>query len=94
MTVNTTSGDNYYSVGCVAESQCIEIGGINLWDHPWEEVMDGLFVVRHPLYPFQVHQASKYKISIPGKEIHFLAAELSPSVWGFWSPSLSPYKSA
>jgi hypothetical protein len=72
--------------GVVLDTQPLEIGGTNVWDHQWRS-KDVVVNLPHPAHRHQIHELNVYSIDVAGREILFSAGELSNCVWGFYVPA-------
>lgn len=66
----------------VPDGESLEIGGVDVWDHPWRDtgkrvsVKDTLY---HQEFHFTIHE-----IIAAGRTIEFAAGEFSNCIWGFY----------
>ena len=79
--------DRWAVLGIVSEGQPIYIGGLNLWEHEWQQVERDPIPLPHPQYRLEMHQMRVYKIEGSVKQVRFAAGELSAGVWGFYVPA-------
>ncbi len=74
-------------VGIVFEGQPIDVGGLNPWNHKWQQVEADNIMLPHPQYPSQVHSMYIYEIDGDDNRVRFATGELSANVWGFYVPT-------
>ena len=74
------------TVGVVLEGDPMWIGGLNVWDHKWNQLQAPALQLPHPHYPSQRHSMWVYEITAGGESVRFAAGELSANVWGFYVP--------
>jgi hypothetical protein len=68
------------------ESQAIDVGGLNPWDHQWHSMEREAVELPHPAHPSQRHRFDVYEMEAAGQKVTFAAGELSNGVWGFYVP--------
>jgi hypothetical protein len=75
------------SLGVGSEGEPILISGVNVWDLEWEKLEKPAVELPHPSYPKQIHKLDCFRATINGKQVEFVAGELSANVWIFFIPA-------
>ena len=81
------------SVGTAVEGHEIDVDGVNPWGLTWHRVQEEPVSLPHPEQPERRHPLTIYRAEHGGKTVTFAAAELSPTVWGFYVPVAVPARS-
>jgi hypothetical protein len=78
------NSQNWQFFRSVIDGDELRIQGLNIWDHPWNDLQRSV-TVKDPIYE-QDHVMGIYELNHGDQQVLFAAGEFSNMVWGIYLP--------